>query len=329
MILSVIIPLFNSEEFIGDTLNSLYRQGLAISDFEIIVINDGSTDNSIDIVERFIKRYANIKLFSQPNSGVSSARNRGLEMSCGKYVHFLDSDDMMEDNSYSMLSKLCTSSPEIIKFDSYSLLHGQKHERNKRDSIHEVFSGNTKDYVRKFGFPVSSVFYWFKRELLMNHHFHFDDFKLGEDGYFCMNVLQYSNCNIIACDNKFYIYIQHKNSAVHNNNKSHLKDVIEGAFDLIQKINGLSKECIFPYKCYEPYLNSLSEVIATHLLRGNFDYEYVKEIFNRMRKNSLLPLKRKSVATCLLNIIFSNEMLVRTVSFIHRNLYFRYFKHCN
>lgn len=327
MILSVVIPLFNCEEFIADTLRSLYRQGFEESDFEILIVNDGSTDDSVAVVEQFLDKYSNIRVFCQPNLGVAAARNRGLEMSHGLYVHFLDADDMMEDNSYVMLRELCVSNPDIIKFDSYSLPYGQKPVNRKYDRIHTFFSGNTKDYVRKYGFPVSSVFYWFKRDLLIKNRFHFDNFKLGEDGFFCMNVLQYSNCNITACDNEFYIYVIHGNSAVRNNNKLHLRDVIEGAFDLILRIKALSREQIFPYHCYEPYINSLSEVIATHLLRGSFEYDYVGSIFTRMRENNLLPLKRNSLATSLLNIIFRADVLIWIISFFHRNFYLRCFKH--
>lgn len=326
MILSVVIPLFNCEEFIADTLRSLYRQGFEESDFEILIVNDGSTDDSISVVEHFLDKYSNIRVFCQPNLGVAAARNRGLEMSRGLYVHFLDADDMMEDNSYVMLRELCASNPDIIKFDSYSLPRGQKPISRKYDRIQTVFSGNTKDYVRKFGFPVSSVFYWFKRDLLIKNHFHFDNFKLGEDGFFCMNVLQHSNCNIIACDNEFYIYVIHGNSAVRNNNKLHLRDVIEGAFELILKIENLSKEQVFPDYCYEPYINSLSEVISTHLLRGAFNYRYVRIVSTRMKEKKLLPLKRNSLVTFLLNVFFRSDVSIWIISFFHRNFYLRCFK---
>lgn len=95
MMISVIIPMYNSENTIIDTLNSVKVQTLGIKEFEIIVINDGSTDRSQSLVEEYIKENPemNFQLLNQANKGVSGARNSGLKIAKGEYIALLDADD--------------------------------------------------------------------------------------------------------------------------------------------------------------------------------------------------------------------------------------------
>lgn len=100
--ISVIVPVYNAEEFIERCLNSLIDQDFP-KDYEIIVINDGSTDGTPAIVERIAKDHGNIRVYSQKNGGISAARNAGLSHVRGKYVLFTDSDDFVERRYLSAL----------------------------------------------------------------------------------------------------------------------------------------------------------------------------------------------------------------------------------
>lgn len=95
--ITIIVPVYNTENYIETCLKSLISQNL--DNFEIICINDGSTDNSFDILNKYAKHYGNIKILSQQNQGVSIARNNGLKIAKGDYVMFVDSDDWIEKNS--------------------------------------------------------------------------------------------------------------------------------------------------------------------------------------------------------------------------------------
>ena len=87
--ISVVIPLYNKEEQIADTLQSIFAQ--TFQDFEIVIVDDGSTDNSVEEVEKFDD--SRIRLIHQTNAGVSAARNRGIEEARGELIAFLDADD--------------------------------------------------------------------------------------------------------------------------------------------------------------------------------------------------------------------------------------------
>ena len=99
--ISVIIPVYNVEEYLERCLNSVVNQ--TFKDLEIICVNDGSTDSSGEILQKFARKDARIKIIKRPNGGLSAARNTGLEVMSGEYFAFLDSDDWIDLNFYEKL----------------------------------------------------------------------------------------------------------------------------------------------------------------------------------------------------------------------------------
>ena len=97
MLLSVIIPVYKSEKYIRHTLQSIFGQAFDRSAVEVIVVNDGTPDNSMEIVREFAAREPGIQIIEQENRGLSAARNAGLVRATGKYIWFVDSDDWIED----------------------------------------------------------------------------------------------------------------------------------------------------------------------------------------------------------------------------------------
>lgn len=100
---SIVVPVYNVEQYLTKCLESLTSQTL--TDIEIIVVNDGATDGSQEIIERFQKSCSNIKVFIKPNGGLSDARNFGLAYATGEYIGFVDSDDFVEPNMFELLYK--------------------------------------------------------------------------------------------------------------------------------------------------------------------------------------------------------------------------------
>ena len=105
MLLSIIIPLYNCAAYVERCILSIYDQGLNNQDFEVIVINDGSTDGGEKIVEKLARTCTNLILLSQENKGLSAVRNRGVEVARGRYVEFLDADDYLIPCGMSRLLK--------------------------------------------------------------------------------------------------------------------------------------------------------------------------------------------------------------------------------
>lgn len=118
MKLSIILPVYNVEKFIADCLQSLETQDLPKEEYEIICVDDGSPDNAAQVIEEYQKKYSNIRLIRQSNSGVCVARNNGLKAAQGEYIWFIDPDDYIQANCLgTMIKKLYDANADLIVFE--------------------------------------------------------------------------------------------------------------------------------------------------------------------------------------------------------------------
>ena len=108
---TIVLPAYNASEYLTETINSVFSQ--TYKDFELLVIDDGSTDNTRDIVNDFCQRDSRIRLISQENQGVSVARNNGIKMAKGKYIAFLDSDDLWVPNKLARHVEHLQANPKL------------------------------------------------------------------------------------------------------------------------------------------------------------------------------------------------------------------------
>lgn len=123
--ISFVVPVYNVEEYIEDCVISLISQVNMKENLEIILVDDGSKDNSLNICESFAKKYDNIKVYSQSNLGANVARNLGLEKASGEWVCFIDSDDWVENNLCNSLHKYLDEDWDVIIY-SYKKMHLNK-----------------------------------------------------------------------------------------------------------------------------------------------------------------------------------------------------------
>ena len=112
--ISLIIPVYNVQEYIEKALQSVVNQ--TFKDFEVIIVNDGSKDQSVEIVKKFIRKYDNFRLINQENQGLSGARNTGLKEAKGEYIAFIDSDDFIENNFLEELYNLAVDNDADISY---------------------------------------------------------------------------------------------------------------------------------------------------------------------------------------------------------------------
>ncbi|MBF1500301.1 MAG: glycosyltransferase, partial [Prevotella pallens] len=110
--LSIIIPMYNAEKYIGICLDSILNSNLSKADYEIVIVNDGSKDKSPEIAKTYASQYSNIIYLSQENQGQSTARNNGIKNCNGEYVWFVDADDAIERDLLKLL-KLLSENPNI------------------------------------------------------------------------------------------------------------------------------------------------------------------------------------------------------------------------
>ena len=130
MTLSIIIPVYNVEPFVETCIRSCEAQDVSKDDYEIVVVNDGSKDNSLDVVNRVANEFENIRVFSQPNAGLSAARNTGMREAKGEYYMFVDSDDWIAENCLAkLIEKLRMERPDALAICAANVLNGEDKRR--------------------------------------------------------------------------------------------------------------------------------------------------------------------------------------------------------
>lgn len=205
MLFSIIVPVYNLENYISQCMDSLLNQDISEDEYEIIVVDDGSTDKSRDILDKYAEKYSNIEVFHKLNGGVSSARNVALDIARGEYIWFVDGDDLVATNV------LATISAEIKKknFPDILCISVKTFTNDEKIGIVEK-NGATGKYD-------DWIFAWFmKRRIIEENNIRFDeDISLGEDDIFCVffrnKAKSKERINMIA-----YYYRQREGSALHS-----------------------------------------------------------------------------------------------------------------
>tara|TARA_B110000902_G_C14294287_1_gene582492 strand:+ start:4689 stop:5639 length:951 start_codon:yes stop_codon:yes gene_type:complete len=205
MKLSIIIPVYNVEKYIKRCLESIYIQNIPNDDYEVIIVNDGTPDSSIDIVNEFIKLHENIKLINQPNQGLSIARNNGLAKAAGDYVWFIDSDDWIVGNSINIIFKYLEQKHNVISTNLIYAYDDSEKNREERVIDKDVFL-SASEYITKYSVGASQR-YIIKRELLEKFQLKFYPSILHEDAEFNLRLVYYAD-NVFLIKKPLYNYYQ-------------------------------------------------------------------------------------------------------------------------
>lgn len=252
MKLSIIIPCYNSAEFIEECLESVLPN--IQRDMEVIVVNDGSKDNSNDIIIKIAHRYPdkNLIIINQDNAGLSAARNKGLSIASGEYISLLDSDDLFDQKFWSEVPHLLNdSSIDIIEFNAEQF-------ENELSNIVEhidcaVFSGKkliSSIEQLKPAFQRCKWYPWarvYKKSLFLDNNIEFPEGRLYED----MSTIPalYLKCKCIFGINKSLIWYRfHKKSITQTFRQKDISDLVYVATKLssLSKENPEAKKIIFP-----------------------------------------------------------------------------------
>lgn len=190
--LSIVIPVYNVDKYIEKCIRSLENQDLSRDEYELIVINDGSTDQSPQIIKNLQKEFNNLILIHKENGGLSSARNLGIKHARGKYIWFFDSDDYAEPN---VLKKLINRAEkdnlDLLAFNCYRI-QGEK-ETSMFLSVKKqpttVISGEF--YIQEFFIGISAWFFFCKKEILEDHNLLFVEGIIHEDFEFILRLYRH------------------------------------------------------------------------------------------------------------------------------------------
>ncbi|MCM3399455.1 glycosyltransferase [Oceanobacillus profundus] len=290
-LISVVIPVYNVEDYIDECIKSVLNQ--TYKNVEIIVINDGSTDNSLKILENYAFKNDNIILISQKNSGQSVARNKGIEVASGEYIYFLDSDDfILPETLDHLILTMEQNNLDLVRFRAESFVdkidmqvNYKKYDFNKFFDSNKVYNKEEFLKLNLVTFSSSPVLYMVKKDLLINNNILFKPGIIHEDDLFTLEV--FINTNLMMYkSNAYYKRRYRPNSTMTTESIVGRKKSFDSRCVIVNELNGL----------LEKYTGKLEVKLINkriHTLIAILMYSY-QELDKNYKKRHIKGLKNLS-----------------------------------
>lgn len=328
-LLSIIIPVYNAEKYIERCLLSILQQHTFLHLFEIIIVNDGSTDNTCEIIREIEHKHLNISLYSQENAGVSAARNYGVSKARGKYIQFLDADDYLETDSYSIILDKINSTDFELLFFKYRLCYAnetREGDYNKKFKDYGVLITG-EEIIYKYGFHYSACLCLINRDFLIKSRVKFTSEIWGEDILFLTELLFYCK-RAIVIDKVIYNYVMYNTeSATHCIDKHHqlrlaqsYRNVSFKLRDLIsnQNSNISNKTALFVIEDSNLYI--ILSIIK--MVKYDAPIEMINEFYSVLKQKNVLPIKSISIyANFIIKIsyyLFNYRRVINCIYYVKR-----------
>ena len=296
ILLSIIVPVYNVEPFLRKCVESLEQQDLAAERYEVILVNDGSTDHSGEICTELAKQYENIKVIEQENQGVSAARNTGMDAARGKYMMFVDSDDYIEPDVIGRVLEVAERNQAELCF----FLAEAFNEHASWPTVRQPFAYDqlyTGEYITLHGMKVSTVWMTlYLTEFLKQTEVRFQRAVSGEDVEFCMMLYPQAH-RILFTD----ILVYHYNCSFSYPSLMRNKDVAKHRQTLLSTVEIVND--IFRYcetapvskavkRLYRRRMRSLlvSSVLSAYRNHQYYDRAFLHTLLDRARGYYLYPI---------------------------------------
>lgn len=308
--ISIVVPVYNVEKYLGKCLDSLLKQ--TFSDFEILLIDDGSTDRSLKICEKYAEKDSRIRVIHQKNQGLSAARNTGIENASGKYIGFIDSDDYIDEDMYEYLYEQITNQKADIAvcgiYNEYADIVRRAYPKdeyiiaNQKEAMAMVLEANK--------ISVNAVNKLYKIEIFKNLRYPVG--KLSEDAHLILEILLQTEKIVISTAPKYH-YVHRENSITTAPYGKKDLSVIEAYVKnkkIIEKYYPDLLE-VAEFRCFYAYFYVLDKMALTKNFKDKETRKrLIKEIRankEKLKKNSYVGRNRKIAAMGLmLHPIFYN-----------------------
>ncbi len=225
MKLSVLIPMYNAELYIANCIDSILNQGLMPSDYEIIIMDDGSTDNSTNIVNAYVDKYDNILLYKTSHLGAYSTRNKLLKLAKGDYIYNIDADDYLAYNSLNtMINKAQESQCDIIGFDTIETDELDNYQLSESITTISPIVSSGKTFLENYKNMRHEIWwYMIKKEFLKRISLSFSSNEYSGDVVFTLKAFLKAE-KVVYIPIPIHRYVQTQNSLMRNKNfESHSK----------------------------------------------------------------------------------------------------------
>lgn len=216
-LLSILIPVYNGEKYINRCLDSIILQDDFNEEVEIIVINDGSRDNSLNILKKYAGKYDNIRLISRENKGIGATRNELLDNACGKFFWFIDVDDFISNDSLTCIIPL-------LRNGEYDMLMMGYYWGTETSGRIIPCIGDFSSGLDMTAHDVYNNSLWtrvYRTSIIREHDIRFNSYQMGEDFDVIFKLIPYiGKCKCI--NQPLYNYIANPHSAVSESSKKHI-----------------------------------------------------------------------------------------------------------
>ena len=285
--ISIIVPVYNVEQYLENCIESILNQ--TFKDFELILVDDGSTDNSGKICDIYEKKDSRIKVIHKNNGGLSSARNAGLDIACGKYIGFVDSDDSIHPRMYEILYDLIKKYESDISCCNYKKIYDIfKDEYENVNSLEVIEMSNIEAIKNLYDKGIGVKLVIACNKLYRKNLFDNIRYKVGrihEDEFMAHRIL-YNSKKITYVDNELYYYLQREGSTMSKKSYKRKVDALLSKSDRMRFCNkvGLTSMSDNICKIYEfDFFNLYKEFSK----RDDCDKRFLKEL----KRDFILNLK--------------------------------------
>lgn len=293
-IISIIVPVYNVEEYLQRCIDSILNQ--RFKDFELILINDGSTDNSLKICKEYSLSDSRVKVINKENGGLSSARNAGINIAKGKYIGFVDSDDWINEEMYQTLYNLLQEYDCDIAECCYKKVYDEKIIEKQKKRYEISILSNIKIlesmYVNNFAGSTISVNKLYKSSLFKN--IRFPEGKLNED-QFTTYKIYFNSRKVVSINREMYYYYQSGNSITRSEFSIKKLDAIE-AIESSKRF--FEKNNLYDLVLWNDTLYSfvLIKYYIILLENAEFDNKYRNSILEKFRGRFWLFIKNEHIS---------------------------------
>lgn len=286
-LISVIVPVYNVEDYIDRCIESITNQ--TYKNLEIILVDDGSSDKSLDLCKKWARKDNRIIVIHSENKGVSSARNIGLTKATGDYIGFIDSDDYIDSRMYELLLSSIKKYNSDIAFCGFKYIY-TKETKNSLDFPKEVFDKCyfLKHYKFNNNMNYSASNKLYKKEIIKNIFFD-TNIKVTEDGLFVMNCVD--RANLISYVNKnMYCYdCTNQNSTLHSNNIEKFITSLDAKKEMISILKRNNIDAYIQEEC--DYIGNLYKYFIKSKDSKNINFEKYKKVAKSYINDGLIKNK--------------------------------------
>ncbi len=291
--LSIVTTLYKSAPYMRKCIDSLLQQDISPSRYEIILVNDGSPDNSKEIADEYAAKYSNIRVFSHENIGLAGARNTGLQNARGEYICFVDPDDYILENSFAaLLAQMRSENLDVLRFnyqmvdENYNIVIKPENAANI-DYSACVMSG--KDFLlKRLEFACFVWSYIFRTAVIRENHIQFIQGDYFDDTMWLPQVISAAD-RINSTDFCRYYYLQRQGSLVYTVTSEDTIRKVEGQMVLVKKLYERSLEvdsqsAVWYQAMYSKSVLSLLSSVAVQ------SYSEAKKYISRLKDIHVFPL---------------------------------------